>query len=106
MTRSKHIFVALVSLKHTLLANLVLPRCDRFGQRQGHTQSHNLAKSFQLTLDRKTAPGKNLNQLVKRFTLLFTTIPFDCKESSRKVDSEVDQISPVVSLRESDSANS
>ena len=91
---------ALVSLKHTLLANLVLRRCDRFGQRQGHTQSHNLAESFQSTLVSKKAPGKNLNQLVKRFSL-----PFESKESSRKVNSEVDQISAGVSLRESDSGN-
>ena len=69
-------------------------------------QSHNLGESFQSTLVSKKAQGKkNPNHLVKRFTLLYTTIPFEFKKSIRKVDSEVDQISVGVSLRESVSAN-
>ena len=48
---------------------------------------------------------KNPNQLENGFTLLFTTIPFESKESIRIVESVVDQISAGVSLRESDSVN-
>ena len=66
---------------------------------------HNLAKSFQSLLRKKGSRKKNPNQLENGFTLLFTTIPFESKESIRIVESVVDQISAGVSLRESDSVN-
>ena len=98
--RSKHIFVCLT---HTVPANLVLRRCDRFGQHQGHTctQSHYFAESFQSTLVRKKGSRKKI-QISWKMDLCFSLLQYVLNLTNPFSSGS---ISAGVSLTESDSAN-